>query len=417
MIRSAHASSRARHTCQRRGRAHSMGPVTRPVRRSRFPSDSASSRYRTASRSPHPCLVARLEDEPPLPTMSAYEGLGVFYLGREVDPATSDVTDAPVLYDAADLTTHAFIVGMTGSGKTGLGVGLIEEAALDGIPVIAIDPKGDLGNLALQFPAIEASDFRPWIDESEATRDGISPDDLAAQKAESWQKGLASWDQPAERIARLKAAADVRIYTPGSDAGLPVSVLGSLSPPDDEPGSEAFRDRVDATVGGLLTLVEVDADASSGESVFLSQVVDRGVGPGPRPRGRRPDPGVARPAVRDPRRDAGRRLLPRAKPQGARDEAERAHCLTELPGLDARRAPRRRPPVLRRRRQAAGVGDVHRAPRRRRAAVLRDAGYWARCSRGCASSPARARCARSCTWTRSSATSRPAPTRRRRRSC
>ncbi|MGB3544042.1 ATP-binding protein [Rubrivirga sp.] len=205
--------------------------------------------------------------------MSAYEGLGVFYLGREVDRDTSDVTDTPVLYDAADLTTHAFIVGMTGSGKTGLGVGLIEEAALDGIPVIAIDPKGDLGNLALQFPTLEAGDFRPWIDESEATREGMAPDDLAAQTAESWSEGLASWDQSPERIARLQSAADVRIYTPGSDAGLPVSVLGSLAPPDAEAGSEAFRDRLDATVGGLLTLVEVDADASGGESVFLSQVV------------------------------------------------------------------------------------------------------------------------------------------------
>ena len=205
--------------------------------------------------------------------MSAIEGLGVFYLGREVDPETSDVTDTPVLYDAADLTTHAFIVGMTGSGKTGLGVGLIEEAALDGVPVIAIDPKGDLGNLALQFPALEADSFRPWIDESEATREGVTPDALAAQKAESWRSGLHAWGQSARRIEALRAAADVRIYTPGSDAGLPVSVLGSLAPPDAEPGSEAFRDRLDATVGGLLTLVEVDADPAAGEAVFLSQVV------------------------------------------------------------------------------------------------------------------------------------------------
>ncbi|MEM1044330.1 MAG: DUF87 domain-containing protein, partial [Bacteroidota bacterium] len=167
--------------------------------------------------------------------MSApYEGLGVFYLGREVDPATSEPTDAPILYDAADLTTHAFIVGMTGSGKTGLGVGLIEEAALDGIPVIAIDPKGDLGNLALQFPQLAPADFRPWVDESEATREGITPDELAAQTAEMWAKGLAGHDQPPERIARLAEAADVRIYTPGSDAGLPVSVLGSLEPPTDD---------------------------------------------------------------------------------------------------------------------------------------------------------------------------------------
>ena len=202
-----------------------------------------------------------------------YEGLGVFYLGREVDAPAAEVTDTPVLYDAADLTTHAFIVGMTGSGKTGLGVGLIEEAALDGIPVIAIDPKGDLGNLALQFPRLGAEDFRPWIDEAEAAREGVTPDDFAAQTAQTWAKGLADWDQDAERIARLGAAADVRIYTPGSDAGLPVSVLGSLDPPDAEAGSEAFRDRVDATVGGLLTLVEADTDTAGGEYVFLAQVV------------------------------------------------------------------------------------------------------------------------------------------------
>ncbi|PAP77740.1 helicase HerA domain-containing protein [Rubrivirga marina] len=204
--------------------------------------------------------------------MSApFEGLGVFYLGREV--ADGAVTDVPVLYDAADLTTHAFIVGMTGSGKTGLGIGLLEEAALDGIPVIAIDPKGDLGNLALQFPSLAAEDFRPWIDESEATRDGISPDELAAKTAATWRRGLDGWGQPAERIQRLRDAADVRIYTPGSDAGLPVSVLGSLAPPAQTAGSEGFRDRVDATVGGLLTLLEVDAEPTSAEHVFLSRVV------------------------------------------------------------------------------------------------------------------------------------------------
>ena len=208
-----------------------------------------------------------------MPDPAPYEGLGVFYLGREVDPETAEVSDAPVLYDSADLTTHAFIVGMTGSGKTGLGVGLIEEAAIDGIPVIAIDPKGDLGNLALQFPDLAPVDFRPWVDESQATRDGVTPDALAESTAEAWRSGLESWGQPAERVARLADAADVRIYTPGSDAGLPVSVLGSLAPPQDEVGSEGFRDRVDATVGGLLTLLEQDADAAGAEHVFLSKVV------------------------------------------------------------------------------------------------------------------------------------------------
>ena len=202
-----------------------------------------------------------------------YEGLGVFYLGRPVDPVTMEVSETPVLYDAADLTTHAFIVGMTGSGKTGLGIGLLEEAALDGIPVIAIDPKGDLGNLALQFPSLQPSDFRPWIDESEAVRQGVTPDALAAQTAEAWREGLAAWDQAPDRIARLRDAADVRLYTPGSDAGLPLSVLGALSPPEEAPGTEGFRDRVAATVGSLLSLLGVASDPSDPEPVFLSQVL------------------------------------------------------------------------------------------------------------------------------------------------
>ncbi len=205
------------------------------------------------------------------------EGLGVFYLGRPADPDTGTVAAgsaaAPLLYDAADLTTHAFIVGMTGSGKTGLGIGLIEEAAIDGIPVIAIDPKGDLANLALQFPALRAEDFAPWMDAATAARQGVTPDALAATTAEAWRTGLAEWGQTPERVQRLRDAADVRIYTPGSDAGLPVSVLGSLAPPTDAPTSEAFRDRTEATVGSLLSLVGVSTETSSPEPVFLSAVL------------------------------------------------------------------------------------------------------------------------------------------------
>src|SRR5690349_6000048 len=157
--------------------------------------------------------------------MQDFEKLGVFYLGREYDLEHQAVTDRPVLYESRDLVTHAVCVGMTGSGKTGLCLGLLEEAAIDGVPVIAIDPKGDLGNLLLTFPNLSAESFRPWVDEEEARRAGQTPEAFAAAQAAAWTEGLGKWGQDAERIKRLRAAADFAIYTPGSRAGLPVSVL------------------------------------------------------------------------------------------------------------------------------------------------------------------------------------------------
>ena len=149
-----------------------------------------------------------------------FEQLGVFYLGREVDPSTMESTEQPLLYDSSDLTTHAVIVGMTGSGKTGLGVGLIEEAAIDGVPVLAIDPKGDLGNLALTFPDLTPADFEPWLDPRDAERQGISLSEHAAKQAQQWRDGLAAWGQEPARIQRLRDAAEVAIYTPGSSFGM-----------------------------------------------------------------------------------------------------------------------------------------------------------------------------------------------------
>ena len=168
-----------------------------------------------------------------------YEKLGVFYLGREYDAASAQLKDELVLYDSKDLTTHAVCVGMTGSGKTGLCLSLLEEAAIDGVPAVCIDPKGDLGNLLLTFPGLAPSDFEPWVDAGEAARKGQSVSQYAAAVAENWKKGLAEWNQAPERIAKLRAAADVAIYTPGAETGLPLSVLRSFAPPAAELAGKA----------------------------------------------------------------------------------------------------------------------------------------------------------------------------------
>jgi hypothetical protein len=206
-----------------------------------------------------------------------YEKLGAFYLGREVDPAANALKDDLVLYDSRDLTTHAVCVGMTGSGKTGLCLSLLEEAAIDGVPAICIDPKGDLGNLMLTFPNLAAADFEPWVDAGDAARKGISVPALAAATAESWKRGLAEWDQGPERIGRLRAAAEVAIYTPGAETGLPLSVLRSFSPPAPEllADAGALRDRVGSVVAGLLSLLSIEADPiGSREHILLANILE-----------------------------------------------------------------------------------------------------------------------------------------------
>jgi len=206
-----------------------------------------------------------------------YEKLGAFYLGREYDPAKDALKDDLVLYDSKDLTTHAVCVGMTGSGKTGLCISLLEEAAIDGVPAICIDPKGDLGNLMLTFPNLSAAEFQPWVDAGDAARKGMSVSDFAAQTAESWKNGLAEWNEPPERIARLRAAADVAIYTPGSDAGIPLSVLRSFAPPSADllADAGALRDRVGSVISGLLSLLGIDADPiGSREHILLSNILE-----------------------------------------------------------------------------------------------------------------------------------------------
>src|SRR5215831_8081123 len=209
--------------------------------------------------------------------MPDFEKLGVFYLGRAYDPSTKRRRDDLLLYDSRDLVTHALCVGMTGSGKTGLCLSLIEEAAIDGVPAILIDPKGDLCNLLLTFPDLAPSDFRPWINEDDAARKGMSPDDWAKSQAETWTKGLAEWGEDGARIRRLKDAADFAIYTPGSNAGLPVSILDSFAAPPAEARTdeEALRDRIASTATGLLSLLGIDADPlQSREHILLSTVLD-----------------------------------------------------------------------------------------------------------------------------------------------
>ena len=206
--------------------------------------------------------------------MNEIEGLGSFYLGKPYDVEGKKLGDGYVLYDSKDLTTHAVCVGMTGSGKTGLCVGVIEEAALDGVPAIVIDPKGDLADLMLTFPALRPEDFRPWINEDDAAKAGASPDDYAKSQAELWSKGLADWGQDGARIQRLRDAADFAIYTPGSDAGLPVSVLGSFAPPADRSDAEAVGDQIGAIATGLLALLGIDADPiKSREHILISSIL------------------------------------------------------------------------------------------------------------------------------------------------
>jgi hypothetical protein len=210
-----------------------------------------------------------------IPSVSDYEKLGTFYLGREYDPDTKSAEGGLVLYDSRDLVTHGVVLGMTGSGKTGLCLALLEEAAMDNIPAIVIDPKGDISNLLLAFPDLAATDFRPWINEDDAAKKGVSPDEFAATTAETWKKGLADWGQGPERIAQLKQKVDINIFTPGSRAGIPVSILSSLEAPPFEimDDAELLGERIESTVSSLLSLVGVDADPiQSPEAILLSTI-------------------------------------------------------------------------------------------------------------------------------------------------
>ena len=206
---------------------------------------------------------------------SDYEKLGSFYLGRSYDLKKSALKDELVLYDSKDLVTHGVVLGMTGSGKTGLCLSILEEAAMDNIPAIIIDPKGDIANLMLTFPDFKGSDFRPWINEDDAAKKGITPDEYAEKTAQMWKEGIASWGQSPERVREFKNKVDINIFTPGSKAGIPVSILSSLDAPPFEvlDDGELLGDRIESTVSSLLSLVVVNADPiQSPEAVLLSTI-------------------------------------------------------------------------------------------------------------------------------------------------
>lgn len=209
--------------------------------------------------------------------MEDFEKLGQFYLGRPYDLEKKQSKPGLLLYDSKDLVTHAVCVGMTGSGKTGLCIGLLEEAAIDGIPAIIIDPKGDLSNLLLTFPKLTGESFLPWINEEEGRKKGLSPSDFAEQQAELWKNGLKAWGQDGKRIKRLKESAEFSVYTPGSTAGIPVSILKSFAVPSQEilDDSELLGERIDTTVTSLLGLLGIEADPiQSREHILLSTIFD-----------------------------------------------------------------------------------------------------------------------------------------------
>ena len=201
-----------------------------------------------------------------------------FYLGKIYDLKKSALKDDILNYDPSDLTTHAIVTGMTGSGKTGLCIGLLEEAALQGIPAIMVDPKGDLTNLLLTFPELKADDFEPWIDANEAQREDKTTADVAEKTAAMWKKGLADWNLGSTDLQQLKDTVDRVIYTPGSSSGIPINILASFEAPDldwDE-NEELLREKISATVTALLTMVgmeEIDP-LRSREHILLANIIE-----------------------------------------------------------------------------------------------------------------------------------------------
>jgi Helicase HerA, central domain len=207
--------------------------------------------------------------------ISDYEKLGSFYLGKDYNMEIKKPGDRLVTYDSKDLVTHGVVLGMTGSGKTGLCLTLLEEAAMDNIPAIIIDPKGDIANLLLTFPGLTGKEFEPWVNEEDAAKKGQTIPEYADQTAAMWKKGLEDWGQPAERIQQFKNKVDINIFTPGSKAGIPVSILSSLAVPPFEimDDAELLGERIESTASSLLSLVGIDNEVTqTNDSVFLAAI-------------------------------------------------------------------------------------------------------------------------------------------------
>lgn len=202
---------------------------------------------------------------------------GSLYLGLQLDSENSEPTGDRLELASDRLTTHGVIVGMTGSGKTGLGIVLVEEILASGVPVLILDPKGDMGNLLLNFPDFRAQDFAPWVDEGEARRKGVTAAELGAEAAETWKGGLERSGIGPDRMKKIRDGVDIRIITPGSTAGLPLNLVGDLAPPTvswDEHG-ETIRDEIEGLVSGLLVMADIEADPlTSREHILLSNLIE-----------------------------------------------------------------------------------------------------------------------------------------------